>query len=128
MLFRSNLTLDTPDTAVYKKWMNLDPPPYVIFANNQNQTWIKGVSRSYCGLESYAQIAGTKDGLRTDMVKTSMTNVTLGNYPKQQFYFQGLNASSQYYGILALPGNATERTPGGGGRVWKTMDFTTQSG
>lgn len=134
LLATKNLTLEQSNTDVYKKWMNLDPPPYVIFANNQNQTWIQGVSRSYCGLESYGQIAGTKEGLRTDMVKTSMTNVTLGNYPKQQFYFQGLNASSQYYGILALPRNATVitsdggGTPGGGGRIWQSMNFTTQSG
>ncbi|KFX91907.1 hypothetical protein O988_07532 [Pseudogymnoascus sp. VKM F-3808] len=127
LLATKNLTLDDPTTSVYKKWMQLSPPPYVIFANNQNQTWISGLSRSYCGLESYAQIAGTKDGLRTDMVKSSMTNVTLGGYPKQQFYFQGLNASSQYYGILALPGNATEGTPGGGGRIWKKMEFSTQT-
>ncbi|KFY63120.1 hypothetical protein V496_04167, partial [Pseudogymnoascus sp. VKM F-4515 (FW-2607)] len=127
LLATKNLTLDTSNTDVYKKWMQLSPPPYVIFANNKNQTWIDGVSRSYCGLETYAQIAGTRERVRTDAVKTIMTNVTLGSFPKQQFYFQGLNASSQYYGILALPGNATERSPGGGGRVWKTMDFTTQT-
>ena len=128
LLATKNLTLDDPSTSVYQKWMQLDPPPYVIFANNQNQTWISGVSHSYCGLESYAQIAGTQNGLRTNMVRTSMTNVTLGGFPKQQFYFQGLNASSSYYGILALPGNATERTPGGGGRVWQPMAFNTQTG
>ncbi|OBT84486.1 hypothetical protein VE02_06417 [Pseudogymnoascus sp. 03VT05] len=127
LLATKNLTLDNSSSPVYQKWMQLSPPPYVIFANNQNLTYIQGVSRSYCGLENYAQIAGTQKGLRTDMVKTIMTNVTLGTHPKQQFYFQGLNASSRYYGILALPGNATERAPGGGGRVWQTMNFTTQS-
>ncbi|ELR10377.1 hypothetical protein GMDG_00790 [Pseudogymnoascus destructans 20631-21] len=114
LLATKNLTLDNSSTPVYQQWMQLSPPPYVIFANNQNQTWIQGVSRSYCGLENYAQIAGTQKGLRTDMVKTIMTNVTLGTHPKQQFYFHGLNASSQYYGILALPRNATD-APGGGG-------------
>ncbi|KFZ10157.1 hypothetical protein V501_05295, partial [Pseudogymnoascus sp. VKM F-4519 (FW-2642)] len=127
LLATKNLTLDNSSSPVYQKWMQLSPPPYVIFASNQNQTWAQGVSRSYCGLESYALIAGTQKGLRTDMVKTIMTNVTLGTHPKQQFYFQGLSASSQYYGILALPGNATERAPGGGGRVWQSMNFTTQS-
>lgn len=129
LLATKNLTLDSPGTEVYNKWMNLSPPPYVIFATNQNQTLIQGVSRSYCGLEHYAQITGTTDdGKRTDAVKTIMTNVTLGNHPKQQFYFQGLNASSEYYGILALPMNQTERSVAGGGRVWKSMNFTTQSG
>ncbi|KFY21573.1 hypothetical protein V493_07310 [Pseudogymnoascus sp. VKM F-4281 (FW-2241)] len=128
LLATKNLTLDNATSDIYQQWMQLSPPPYVIFANNQNQPWLSGVSHSYCGLERYAQIAGTQKNLRTDMVKTTMTNVTLGGYPKQQFYFQGLNASSQYYGILALPGNTTERAPGGGGRLWQTMNFTTQSG
>jgi len=54
----------------------------------------------------------------------------LGPYPKQQFYFQGLNRSSSYFGILAMTGNSTASGPGvvgGGGRVWQTMSFTTQS-
>ncbi|OBT58358.1 hypothetical protein VE04_01336 [Pseudogymnoascus sp. 24MN13] len=118
-------TLDNSSSPVYQKWMQLSPPPYVIFANQQNQMSIQGVSRSYCGLENYAQIAGTQKGLRTDMVKTIMTNVTLGTHPKQQFYFQGLSASSQYYGILALPGNATERAPGGGGRMATAQSSST---
>lgn len=124
LLATKNLTLDSPGTEVYNKWMNLSPPPYVIFATNQNKTLIQGVSRSYCGLQYYSQIAGTRE----NEVKTIMTNVTLGTYPKQQFYFQGLNASSEYYGILGLPGNQTERSVAGGGRVWKSMNFTTQSG
>ncbi|OBT66015.1 hypothetical protein VE03_03236 [Pseudogymnoascus sp. 23342-1-I1] len=127
LLATKNLTLDTADTEVYKEWMELSPPPYAIFANNQNRKWVEGVSHSYCGLQSYAQIAGIRDEKRTDEVKTIMTNVTLGNFPKQQFYFSGLDANSEYYGILALPGNDTKRAPGGGGRVWKSMNFTTQS-
>lgn len=131
LLATKNLTdPNSPDMEVYNKWMQLTPP-YVVFANNQNDTRLSGISHSYCGLEKYAQIAGTKDGLRTNMVRTSMTNVTLGNFPKQQFYFQGLNASSSYYGILAMTGNSTaygNGVVGGGGTVWKTMDFSTQSG
>ncbi len=129
LLATRNLTLTTSDNPIYKKWMELDPP-YVVFANNQNDTVLSGVSHSYCGLEKYAQIAGTQGGLRTNMVQTSMTNVTLGSFPKQQFYFQGLNASSQYWGILAMTGNSTAHgggVVGGGGSVWQTINFSTQT-
>jgi calcium channel MID1 len=130
LLATKNLTLEDADSEIYNKWMQLKPP-YTVFANNQNDSVISGVSHSYCGLEKYAKIAGTQGGVRTNMVQTSMTNVTLGNFPKQQFYFQGLNASSSYFGILAMSGNSTAHgngVVGGGGQVWQTMNFTTQSG
>lgn len=129
LLATKNLTLDGPDSPVHNEWMELDPP-YVVFAMNQNDSIISGVSHSYCGLEKYSAIAGTKDGKKTDTVKTAMTNVTLGNFPKQQFYFQGLNSSSEYYGILAMTGNSTafgSGVVGGGGAVWQRMNFTTQA-
>ncbi|KAI9746559.1 MAG: stretch-activated cation channel mid1 [Claussenomyces sp. TS43310] len=128
LLITNNLT-QAANGSVYDQWMNL-APPYVVFASNQNNTLLNGVRKSYCGLELYAQIAGTKDGMRTNMVQTSMTNVTLGSLPKQQFYFQGLNGSSSYYGILAMNGNSTNSgagVVGGGGRVWHNMSFVTQS-
>lgn len=129
LLITNNLTQEV-NGSIYNKWMSLSPP-YVVFASNQNNTLLDGVRKSYCGLEKYAQIAGTKDGIRTDMVQTSMTNVTLGSLPKQQFYFQGLNGSSSYYGILGMNGNSTasgDGIVGGGGRVWHNMSFNTQSG
>lgn len=125
LLVTNNLT-SSVNNSDYNAWMTLDPPPFVIFAANQNKTAFAGVQNSYCGLEKYAQIAN-KNGT----VVTSMTNSTLGPLPKQQFYFQGLNASSSYYGILAMTGNSTRAgngVVGGGGRVWRTMNFQTQSG
>ena len=123
LLATRNLTLDGPESSIYKKWMEISPP-YIVFAHNQNDSRISGVSHSYCGLEKYASITGAQ-------IDTAMTNVTLGSFPKQQFYFEGLNASSQYYGILAMTGNSTARgdgVVGGGGAVWQTMNFSTQSG
>lgn len=129
LLVTNNLTSSTNGSA-YDAWMSLTPP-FVIFAANQNKTNFAGVQNSYCGLEKYAQIAGTNGGVRSSAVQTSMTNMTSGPFPKQQFYFQGLNGSSSYHGVLAMTGNSTAHgngIVGGGGQVWKTMNFTTQSG
>jgi calcium channel MID1 len=129
LLATKNLTLSNPGTNIYEAWMSL-PPPYVIFAAPSTDRQLDGVSHSYCGLEKAAAIAGTHGGVRTDTVRTSMTNKTLGSYPKQQFYFQGLNASESYSGYLAMMGNSTamgDGVVGGGGRVWERMSFTTQS-
>jgi calcium channel MID1 len=129
LLVTNNLTLST-NGSVFNAWMNL-APPFVIFAANQNISAFAGIQNSYCGLENYAQIAGTTGGVRNSAVQTSMTNVTSGPFPKQQFYFQGLNASSSYNAILAMTGNSTASgtgVVGGGGQVWQAMNFQTQSG
>ena len=122
LLATRNLTLDGPESPIYKKWMEISPP-YIVFAHNQSDLRISGVSHSYCGLEKYASITGAQ-------IDTTMTNVTLGSFPKQQFYIEGLNASSQYYGILAMTGNSSARGDDvvGGVAVWQTMNFSTQSG
>ena len=104
LLATRNLTLESPESPIYKKWMEISPP-YIVFAHNQNDSRIAGVSHSYCGLEKYASITASQ-------IDTAMTNVTLGSFPKQQFYFEGLNASSQYYGILAMTGNSSARGAG----------------
>lgn len=127
LLVTNNLTHESPNSTVYKEWMNLSPP-FVMFAANQNKTSILGVQNSYCGLEKYADIMGTKGGVRTNMVQYSMTNRGIENLPKQQFYFTGLNSSSDYYGILAMTGNSTKAADGiagSGSKVWKTMNFST---
>lgn len=129
LLVTNNLTLST-NGSVFEAWMNL-APPFVIFAANQNISAFAGIQNSYCGLENYAQIAGTTGGVRNSAVQTSMTNVTSGPFPKQQFYFQGLNGSSSYNAILAMTGNSTasgKGIVGGGGQVWQAMNFQTQSG
>lgn len=130
LLVTDNLTHSSSNSSVYKEWMDLDPP-FVIFASNQNDTSILGVQHSYCGLEQYANIKGTINEVRTDAVQYSMTTRGLGNLPKQQFYFTGLNSSSNYYGILAMDGNSTAHgagVVGGGGKVYKTMNFSTIAG
>ncbi|OAA64528.1 calcium channel subunit mid1 [Niveomyces insectorum RCEF 264] len=122
LLYTHNLTESTDgitDASI------MDRQPYVMFAQNADDRSADGVRFSYCGLQTYAQIAATNNGKFTSMVETGMTRAGLGNLPKQQFYFSGLNASSNYLGILAaLPANGTT---GGGGQVARATRFATKA-
>lgn len=125
LLVTDNTTQSEPNSENYKEWMSIDPP-YTIFAHNINNTEIAGMERSYCALSKHAQVRKGNDA-----IKASMTNRGLGNKPKQQFYVTFLNRSSTYYGILGLDGNGTKSgngVVGGGGTVWRAMNFTTKSG
>ena len=125
LLVTDNTTQSSPDSENYKEWMSINPP-YTIFAHNINNTEISGLERSYCALSKHAQVRKGNDA-----IKASITNRGLGNTPKQQFYVTYLNRSSTYYGILGLDGNGTKSgngVVGGGGTVWRAMNFTTKSG
>lgn len=120
---------NSSDQAVIDAVMKTQP--YVMFAQNQDDRSINGLRYSYCGLQNFAQIAATKDGKLTNMVSTGMTRREPGNMPKQQFYFSGLNASTEYFGILARSGSSGGTGPnvvGGGGVVFSATNFTTKSG
>lgn len=129
LLITHNLTQST-DPAVSDELMSKQP--YVMFAQNDKDKSINGVRFSYCGLQNYAQIAATKNGKFTNMVLTGMTKRGQGNLPKQEFYFMGLNSSSNYQGILAKSGtNGTAGSGiiGGGGHiVSRATQFNTKSG
>ncbi|KAK2775469.1 stretch-activated cation channel mid1 [Onygenales sp. PD_12] len=127
LLQTEDFTQANPDDDVYIQWMNLDPPPFTIFAHNMNDTSILGLQKSFCGLKANAQIRKRgNDG----NVQVSMTNRGSDKKPKEQFYIKGLNRTSAYYGFLAMEGNSTQSgsgVVGGGGKVWKSMNFTTKS-
>ncbi|CAK7241851.1 MAG: hypothetical protein STHCBS139747_003322 [Sporothrix thermara] len=129
LLITHNLT-DSTNAVTDADIMKVQP--YVMFAQNAQDRSIDGMRFSYCGLETYAQIAATNNGKFTSMVTTGMTLAGLGNLPKQQFYFSGLNSSSSYVGILAaLPQNGTSQigsnVVGGGGKVARATTFQTKS-
>lgn len=129
LLITHNLT-DSTDAVTDANIMDVEP--YVMFAQNADDRSADGVRFSYCGLQTYAQIAATNNGKFTSMVTTDMTLAGLGNLPKQQFYFSGLNASSSYEGILAaLPQNGTgqigSNVVGGGGKVARATSFQTKA-
>lgn len=128
LLATKSLPVSSNGTVIMPSGTSL---PYVIFVNNNSDPFTSGLQNSYCALNIGSQIAGTVGGQRETLVKTSITDTVFGNFPKQQFYFNGLHPSSSYYGSLAVSGNSTASgagVVGGGGIVWRSTNFTTQSG
>jgi calcium channel MID1 len=114
------------------------PLPYELFAHNSDSDSINGLRHSVCGLMNEAQIFAKRDGKgkQQDLVKTSMAVRGQGGMPKQEFFFDGLNVSSSYVGILvklsesaSLSGRQeSSGTIGGGGTVFQPLQFSTTSG
>lgn len=128
LLITPDLTDASSNSTIYQDWLAL-APPYGIFAHNQNDTAILGVSRSYCGLRHNAQIMANIPSVDNNNAAT-MTNRGIGAAPKEQFYIGALEASSSYWGVLAMTGNSTDsglNVIGGGGRVWTNMTFRTKT-
>ncbi|EGE09167.1 calcium influx-promoting protein ehs1 [Trichophyton equinum CBS 127.97] len=124
LLQTNDTTREPPESEIYKKWLALDPPPFTLFAHNMNDSAILGLQHSYCGLQNNAQISKKQKSL-----DVGMTARGIDHKPKQQIYAKGLNSSSVYYGFLAMEGNSTaygNKVVGGGGKVWKAMNFTTK--
>ncbi|KAF9881320.1 calcium influx-promoting protein ehs1 [Colletotrichum karsti] len=132
LLTTANLT-DSHDEATIQKILQ-EGPPFVMFVENRDHPTTKGVRRSMCGLEKYAAIAATKGGQFGNKASTVMTTRGAGNLPKQQFFFNDLNASAFYDGILVHIGNTTTKkrqeggTTGSGGRVFQATPFETKDG
>lgn len=131
LMTTDNLTKSDAGTPLYNEWMSLEAP-YIIFANNGNDTRTMGLKHSFCGLNQNSQIAGKQsqaDGDGTG-VQMSMTTRGIRNHPKEQFYVTSLNRSSNYIAILGLDGNSTNSgagVVGGGGTVWTSTSFRTKT-
>ncbi|GAB1212056.1 hypothetical protein ATERTT37_001183 [Aspergillus terreus] len=120
----ANLTASDFGLQTESELMDMTPP-FTMFANNVNDSAIDGLQRSYCALNTLAQI-----GKGDQNIKTSMTRVGIGHRPKQQFYLTGLNKTSTYTGILAKDGNTTSAgngVVGGGGTVYLPRTFSTKT-
>ncbi|TDZ51633.1 Calcium influx-promoting protein ehs1 [Colletotrichum trifolii] len=136
LLTTQNLT-DTYNDTMIDEIMK-QSPPFVMFVENRDNPTTKGVRHSMCGLENYAQIAAKKGGKFGNLASTVMTTRGAGNLPKQQFFFNGLNASAFYTGILVHTGNSSavmKRQDGSsgtgagtGGRVFQATQFETKDG
>ena len=123
LLYTSNTTNSNSSTPVYKNWMSLNPPPFTLFVQNQNNPSLLGMQKSYCALKNLAQVSMPD----VDTIMTSLNN----GQPQQQFHAKALNGNSSYYAILAVNGNSTDSgsgVVGGGGIVWDTLNFTTKQG
>ena len=141
LLQTQNLTTSEPEVNGIMK----EGPIYEFFVQNDNYKVFDGISRSVCAMKQNALIHANKnnDGRLNGLVNTTMTKQGPGGYPKQQFYFEGLNSSSSYSGILFR----TKREPsmfdtteeekdrgvgpgkiGGGGVVYDLVNFRTSAG
>jgi calcium channel MID1 len=125
LLITNDTTQANSSSPVYQEWMSMKPP-YGVFAHNMNDSSILGVQSSYCGLSNLANIVADVDTQNQNVA--GMTNRGLGGKPKEQFYINDLNATSQYWGFLAMARNSTSGVIGGGGKVWMAMNFTTKTG
>lgn len=132
LLVTDNLTQADNGSEVYSEWMDLSPPPFMMFANNANYTRSLGLSKSFCGLKTNAQMQSSSSDTSGTIshIQMSMISRGLGNKPKQQFYVSRLNSSSGYFGTLAMEGNSTSSGPGvigGGGTVWPATVWQTKA-
>lgn len=128
LLVTPDLYNASSNSPTYQQWLQLQAP-YGMFAHDQTNTSILGVSRSYCGLRHNAKIMANIPEVENNNVAT-MTSRGLNGYPKEQFYISALSAASNYYGFLAMTGNSTHSGSGvigGGGRVWTNMTFRTKA-
>jgi calcium channel MID1 len=126
LLMTYNLTdQDGSDPAVIQQrqeWMDMEPP-FSIYVFNSSSPKIDGIKQSYCGL--------SKLNMEFMRINTSMSERGVGSNPKQQFYVESLLPGNTYFSVLAYGGGNTSGNPaiiGGGGQVWKSLQFSTKSG
>lgn len=126
LLITQNLT-SSHDKLVEQQFTT--SKPYVMFAQNIDNPSINGLQYSYCGLNNNAQIAAVRNGQTNTQVTTGITRRGPGGLPKQQFYFDGLNSSASYMGILArnIDNSSNVNVVGGGGSVFRATQFQTKS-
>jgi calcium channel MID1 len=110
--------------------------PYELFVENDEWPVFDGIRRSVCGMRNTALIWANKDnnGRQNELVHTTMTLRGAGSLPKQEFYFEGLNATSSYNVVLVRMADVSNNTRRdvdqvrGGGIVSAQMQFKTLTG
>ncbi|RYO87346.1 hypothetical protein DL762_004276 [Monosporascus cannonballus] len=108
----------------------VETPPYVLFAHNKADPGINGLRNSYCGLGNVAQFRPLEDG-SNGHITTGLKQGGRENLTRQEFYIGGLNASSEYVGILVHDPDGTalrprRNVPGGGGVVHQPIEMETK--
>lgn len=128
----------TSNTSQIQSIMNAGPQ-YELYVQGSKAPILDGLTRSVCGMNNVAQIASKRldNGQmnNNELVRTKMTDKGPGGWPRQQYYFEGLNSSSSYSGILVKVVNTTTSSKrqstgviGGGGTVFPPTDFQTSAG
>ncbi|KAL7931216.1 component of a calcium permeable channel [Trichoderma chlorosporum] len=114
-------------------------PQYELYVQGTKAPILNGLTRSVCGMNNVAQIASKRldngEMNNNELVRTKLTDKGPGGWPRQQFYFEGLNSSSSYSGILVKYPNTTTNSKrqntgviGGGGTVFPPTGFETSAG
>ncbi|KAF2118972.1 stretch-activated Ca2+-permeable channel component-domain-containing protein [Lophiotrema nucula] len=132
LFITKDLTTGNTSNDTNSKWMET-PSPFTLFTFTQTMwEWfgVEALSQSYCGLQ--AMYNATKGNAT---VEASMTDRYTGGtrLPKGQLHAERLNASQNYLGVLAFPGNASldglelpdNITIPRGGLVMKQFGFNT---
>ncbi|KAJ2896734.1 uncharacterized protein MKZ38_005262 [Zalerion maritima] len=110
---------------------NSEVMPYELFAQSRENDWkVDGVLYSYCGMKNYAEVMASAD-TTSDSAATRITTRQTGGSSssdnstgvQQEFYFNGLEGNSFYWGVLALESRATGVAQGG--TVFAATNFTT---
>ncbi|KAJ5042987.1 uncharacterized protein L3040_004376 [Drepanopeziza brunnea f. sp. 'multigermtubi'] len=130
LLFTDPFITNSTNTTLFEEWMD-QPPPYVIFASDANDTLTVGLERSYCGLKRKSSIQASLPGQTAGTIVTGMTAVGNQTLPKQSFFVNGLGAGKTYKVSLAMDGNSTASgtgVVGGGGQVFAQTSFDMLSG
>lgn len=125
LLFTDPFITDSTNTTLFEEWMS-QPPPFVIFASDANDTATLGLEKSYCGLERKSTIKSSATGQSASTIVTGMTAVGNQSLPKQSFFVNGLGAGKTYKVSLAMKGNSTafgDSVVGGGGQVFAQTSF-----
>lgn len=105
--------------------------PYQLHVNPANDTLIWAMRNSVCGLSRNAMIHVTTESndKNNTLVKTVLTTVGPGGFPKQEFFIRGLNISAKYDGFLVkIPSGSVAKRDGqvgGGGTVFTPTAFST---
>ncbi|KAI2643673.1 stretch-activated Ca2+-permeable channel component-domain-containing protein [Xylaria nigripes] len=105
----------------------ISTPPYQVFVQNAGNLGINGIRKSYCGLSQYAQIRPLHEGAGqiTIDLRRGVDNLTM-----EEFYLSGLNASTNYTGIIVdTSSNLQKRQDGGtnsGIIVFDGVEFSTK--
>ncbi|KAH8161737.1 hypothetical protein CIB48_g6502 [Xylaria polymorpha] len=133
--------VDSDASSAYLTTLNLtsrpdqviSTTPYTIFVQSAKNLDINGIRNSYCGLKSWAQIRPLVNGdsqATMGLIQGGDANLTM-----QEFYISGLDASTNYTGIIALNTSLTvqkrqESGSGGGSTggvvVYRGVNFTTK--
>lgn len=134
LLISGNLTNENASSPVYKKIMN-SPPPYVLFASSSKNRAVQGLRNSYCGLLQNADVKPLDTGENPGNIQASLTTRGRGS-PRQQFYLNEITSGTTYTAFLAVHGGGNSSSAktrragviGGGGQIWRSINFTTLSG